>query len=277
MALPLPSSLTPSKVASFKDCALAFRFSAIDRLPEAPSPAATKGTLVHRVLERLFWEFPQGERQLEGAKQILETESRLLKDSSDWTELGLSDDDFLEFVTDSQKLVDNYFTLEDPNAVSASGTELMLESKLGDLKLRGIIDRLDLNEQGELVVVDYKTGRAPGEKFEAGKLGGVHFYAYLCEQLLGRRPAKVKLLYLREPVSISMTPSEQSIKAMSVRASAVWSAVERACEREDFRPNPGRMCSWCSFQEFCPAKGGQLPDPPRLDKTNHLDPAPAHS
>ena len=50
MVLPLPTSLSPSKVASFKDCALAFRFANIDRLPEPPSPAATKGSLVHRAL-----------------------------------------------------------------------------------------------------------------------------------------------------------------------------------------------------------------------------------
>ena len=54
MALPLPVSLSPSKVSSFTDCALAFRFSAIDRLPEPPSIAASRGTLVHAALERLF-------------------------------------------------------------------------------------------------------------------------------------------------------------------------------------------------------------------------------
>ena len=59
MALPLPTSLSPSKVASFKDCALAFRFSAIDRLYEAPSPWAAKGTLVHRALELLYLEAPE--------------------------------------------------------------------------------------------------------------------------------------------------------------------------------------------------------------------------
>ena len=50
MALPLPSSLSPSKVSTFKDCALAFRFSAIDKLPEPPSVPAVKGTTVHRAL-----------------------------------------------------------------------------------------------------------------------------------------------------------------------------------------------------------------------------------
>jgi len=51
--LELPSGLSPSKVSSFKDCALAFRFSAIDKLPEPPSVAATRGTLLHLALQRV--------------------------------------------------------------------------------------------------------------------------------------------------------------------------------------------------------------------------------
>jgi putative RecB family exonuclease len=34
--------------------------------------------------------------------------------------------------------------------------------------------------------------------------------------------------------------------------------VERACEREDFRPNPGRLCDWCAFKAYCPAFGGNI-------------------
>ena len=54
MALEPPTGLSPSRVSSFKDCALAFRFSAIDHLPEPSSLPAVRGTLVHAALERLF-------------------------------------------------------------------------------------------------------------------------------------------------------------------------------------------------------------------------------
>ncbi len=54
MSLPLPTTLSPSKISAFKHCPLQFRFSVIDRLPEPPSPAASKGTLVHRALELLM-------------------------------------------------------------------------------------------------------------------------------------------------------------------------------------------------------------------------------
>ena len=66
MALVPPETLSPSKVSSFKDCALAFRFSAIDRLPEAPSVAATRGTLVHLALEHLFEREPTPTRTWTG-------------------------------------------------------------------------------------------------------------------------------------------------------------------------------------------------------------------
>jgi putative RecB family exonuclease len=136
------------------------------------------------------------------------------------------------------------------------GTELLLTAHVGSLTLRGIIDRLELDADGELVVTDYKTGRAPGEAYEQSRLGGVHFYAFLCEHVLGRRPARVQLLHLREPLSISTAPSEQSIRGLRQQTDAVWSAIELACRREDFRPKPGRLCGICAFRPYCPALGG---------------------
>ena len=81
MALAVPHTLSPSKVASFKDCALAFRFSNIDRLPEPPSPPATKGSLVHRALERLHCR-PADERTVDAALAdlVLATEEVLGSD-----------------------------------------------------------------------------------------------------------------------------------------------------------------------------------------------------
>jgi putative RecB family exonuclease len=71
--------------------------------------------------------------------------------------------------------------------------------------------------------------------------------------VLGERPAKVQLYYLAQPLSIEAAPTEQSVRGHVVRSGAVWRAIVQACERDDFRPNPGKLCSWCSFQEQCPA------------------------
>jgi len=259
MALPLPSSLTPSKVAAFKDCALAFRFSVIDGLPEPPSAPAVKGTLVHRALELLF-AAPPSERTPAKGKECLAQARLDLAADPEFVGLGLSAEAEAAFAAEAEILVDRYFELEDPSTVDPVGLELKLEVQVGSLTLRGIIDRLERDEHGGLVVTDYKTGKAPTLFAEQQRLGGVHFYAYLCEQFYGERPSRVQLLYLSEPVAIMAYPSEQSIRGLQQRTTAIWQAVERACEREDFRPRTSRLCEWCAFRAYCPAFGG---DPSR--------------
>ena len=138
------------------------------------------------------------------------------------------------------------------------GIELQLEAEVGGIRLRGIIDRLELDEGGGLVVTDYKTGRTPHERNERGRLGGVHFYARLCEAVFGRRPSRVQLLYLAEPVAITAHPSDQSARFLDKQVAALWTAVERACRDDDFRPRPGRLCDFCGYRAFCPAMGGDL-------------------
>jgi putative RecB family exonuclease len=255
MSLPVPTTLSPSKISAFKHCPLAFRFSVIDRLPEPPSPAASKGTLVHRALELLMLR-PPGERRLDAALADLERAHRELREHPEFSGLGLTEEEAGAFQADAAELVRRYFLLEDPARVRAIGLELLLSIQVGNLTLRGIIDRLDLDADGQLVVTDYKTGTAPAEGFEQDRLGGVHFYSLLCERLLGRRPSRVQLLYLSTPEVLSFSPSEQSVGAMERRALALYAAVERACQRDDFRPHRSRLCEWCNFRAYCPAWGG---------------------
>jgi putative RecB family exonuclease len=144
--------------------------------------------------------------------------------------------------------------------VRAIGLELRLEAPVGELTLRGIIDRLELDAEGGLVVTDYKTGRAPHPNFERKSLSGVHFYAFLCESVFGRIPSAIRLVYLRSGEIITATPSAQSTRFMTTRTSAVWKAVATACERDDFRPKPSTLCNYCAYQRWCPSFGG---DPSR--------------
>src|SRR5260370_4237252 len=65
-----PRSLSPSRAGDFLTCPLLYRFRVIDRLPEPPSPAAARGTLVHAVLERLF-DHPAAARTPQAARALL--------------------------------------------------------------------------------------------------------------------------------------------------------------------------------------------------------------
>lgn len=254
--LPVPSTLSPSKITAFTNCPLAFRFSVVERLPEPPSPAALKGTLVHRALELLFSEYPRGSRSRVAAQQALDAAWRELAGGEELGCLGLDAAEEAAYLVDARVLVDRYLELEDPDAVNAVGLELNLSTDLAGITVRGIIDRLDELEDGSLAVVDYKTGRAPRNEQSRSRLSGVQMYALMCEAELGRRPSVVRLLYLRDRIVISAAPTDQAMRGTRQRALGVWSAIERACREDDFRPNPSSLCRFCAFQAYCPAFGG---------------------
>jgi putative RecB family exonuclease len=255
MALALPRTLTPSKVTAFTNCPLAFQFTVIEHRPEPPSPHAVKGSLVHAALEGLFWNHSGAGRTVAAAQAELDLAWAELASDPEFVGLGLTADQAEAFLADARTLVGNYFALEDPTKVNAVGIELGLELEQDGMRLRGIIDRLDLGPDGSLTVVDYKTGRAPSARYEQSRLGGVQTYALLCERLLGRTPVEVRLLHLRDPVVISAASTQQTVRGQAQRTAAVWGAIERACAAEDFRPKTGPLCNFCHFKPECPAFG----------------------
>jgi putative RecB family exonuclease len=255
MGVGLPRGLSPSSFSAFKDCPLAFKYSYLDRLPQPPSPAASKGTLVHRALELLMLK-EAGARTLPAALADLDRARHELAEHPDFSELELNEAEWDEFHADAETLVRRYFELEDPSTVTPIGLELRLEVQVGSVRLRGVIDRLELDADGELVITDYKTGAVPNEYREQQRLAGVHMYAFMIDQTLGQRPARVQLLYLSKPEAIIAVPSEQSVNAVARKTGALWSAIATACTRDDFRPHPGPLCNYCTFKPYCPAFGG---------------------
>jgi len=251
----VPTSLSPSRVESFLSCPLAFRFSSIEKLPDLPSVATTRGSLVHRALELLFLEAAP-DRTAEALDRSVEAAITEYRTHPDFTLLSLDDEQTAVFDDECRQLAANYLTMEDPTTIRDIGLELRLEAPVGDLTLRGIIDRLELDADGELVVTDYKTGRAPSPNWERKSLSGLNFYAFLCESIFGKRPAAIRLMYLKSGETITATPSAQSTKFLTTRTNAVFKAVATACERDDFRPRQSALCNYCSYQQWCPEFGG---------------------
>src|SRR4029079_4910570 len=198
MGLPIPQTLSPSSMGCYTSCPLAFKFSYVQRLPEPPSAPASKGTLVHLALQHLHWRPPE-ERTIEAALSDLGRASRELESDAEFSGLELTAEELEQFRADAEVLVRRYFELEDPTRVHTIGVELKLAAELERVTLRGIIDRLELDDDGELVITDYKTGSTPSERWEQKSLAGVHVYSVLCEHVFGRRPARVQLLYLSKP------------------------------------------------------------------------------
>ncbi|WP_354588198.1 PD-(D/E)XK nuclease family protein [Janibacter sp. UYMM211] len=259
-------SLSPSRAADFKACPLRYRFRAVDRLDEAPSAAAARGTLVHAVLEALF-DLPAPERTPDAAVALVPGRwAAMLAERPELATLVGTDDgpDEQAWYAQAEALVHRWFTLEDPTLLEPHERESRVEVEVDGLRLRGIIDRLDVAPTGEVRVVDYKTGRSPSERFEGRALFQMRFYALIIWRSTGRVPDLLQLVYLRDAQVIRYSPDEADLLALERNVRAVSAAIQRAHESGDWRPSPSRLCSWCDFRALCPAFGGTPPPlPPR--------------
>ena len=244
-------------------CPLLYRFRVIDRLPEPPSPAAARGTLVHAVLERLFDEPAKG-RTPDAARTLLTPQwERLSAEEPGLAELFDDDAQRLTWLGEAATMLDRYFTLEDPTRIEPAHREMSVRALLeSGLTLRGYIDRLDIAPTGEIRIVDYKTGTAPREEFEARALFQMKFYAVVLWRTGGTIPRVLQLIYLGNGEIVRYAPDEGDLLATERKINALWQAIDRARTSGDWRPRQSRLCDWCSYQALCPVFGGTPPPLP---------------
>jgi putative RecB family exonuclease len=260
-------SLSPSRASDFKTCPLLYRFRTIDRIPEAPSAAATRGTVIHSVLQRLY-DLPASERTVDSARAMVEPVwQQLQADEPSQSELFADDPDgsrLAVWLESAYQLVDNYFGLEDPTRLEPQAREQLVEVTLDGLLLRGYVDRIDVTADGAVRIVDYKTGSLPREAFEAKALFQMKFYALVLWRLRGVVPTQLKLIYLADRDTLSYTPDATELERFEATLRAIWAAIARATELREFRPSPSRLCDWCDHHSRCPAFGGTPPPFPEL-------------
>jgi putative RecB family exonuclease len=262
------NSLSPSRASDFMACPLLYRFRVIDHLPEAPSIDAVRGSVVHRVLEQLF-DLPPADRTHDRANvllapvwgEFLEREPELAQMFGDDTT------DLAHWLEQCRDLLGRYFALEDPQRLEPAEREVHVATRLeSGLLLHGYIDRVDVSASGEVRIVDYKTGRSPGEHFEAKALFQMKFYALVVWRTRGVIPRMLQLIYLGNAEMLRYEPEERDLLATERKVQALWDAIQRAHADGDWRPNKSMLCDWCDHRAICPAWGGTPPPLPVPDQ-----------
>lgn len=258
-------ALSPSRAADFKQCPLLYRFRAVDRLPELPSTAQLRGSVVHAALEQLYG-MPAADRGPQTALSLVDPAwDRVLAEHPDLAD-GFTDEQRSALLTEARALLTGYYRLEDPTRFDPQSCEQRIEVELADgTLLRGYVDRIDVAGTGELRVVDYKTGKAPPAaralaEFKA--LFQMKFYAVALLRSRDVLATRLRLIYLADGQLLDYTPELDELLRFEKTLMAIWRAIQSAGATGDFRPNPSRLCNWCSHQALCPAYGGTPPPYP---------------
>lgn len=251
-----PEYLSPSSIGTFRDCPQKFKLSRIDRISEPPTWATHLGSFVHEVLEHLYQVDPE-----QRTHEVLRSLAADKWSEGEWegkvlalTERPGTPRDFKIAAFDCMT---NLWKIENPQEVELDGMEHEVLTNVEGVRMKGYIDRFTFDDDGAVVISDYKTGKIPSERFtsEDQKFFQLLAYALMLEASDQETTSKVQLLYLKHAVmhELAATPVKLSIAKGTIVETK--EALDAACASENFHCNVTKLCDWCFYKKsgHCPA------------------------
>lgn len=233
-------TLSPTDIARYMTCPLAYRFASVDRVPPRHDPNRAVGHAVHATLEAHFRPGapPQGANRV-----IARFAVELGRRGVSGTAVGIQAMDRV------RRHIPGYLERVAKSRVRPVGVERAFSLHVGPHIVHGRIDRIDSHPQGGHQLVDYKSGRRPYQESESGRLVLV---AYIegarAAWSIEPRGAVLEYVLDGDHRSVHPDPGERA------------EALERIHEVADsisagrFDPAPGWACRTCDFNLICPAQ-----------------------
>ena len=247
--------LSFTRVDTFEQCPRRFRYQYVDGLPQAPAPQLSFGSSIHATLE---WLYDRKHPVLPSIDEMLQALFER------WESIGYAEvprSEQLEAYEHARRIVRAFHErVEREGFRLPAATEAWFSLPVGDdLSVVGAIDRVDIEDDGTLHVIDYKTNRRARTRAQVRGSLQLAIYALATRELYGRMPASVALDFVVPGVRVAVPVDELDLDAVPGRISAV---AERIRARED-TPIPNRLCDWCDYRAICPAwseEGGLIAD-----------------
>lgn len=248
--------LSPSSLELWRQCPRRFyeeKLAGRERLPGGEE--AFLGTFVHLTLE-LLMQRPSSERTIDSARvdaRVAWEEFGAAEDWIDWCDdTGFDPDgmDGYEFRWRAWESICGLFRIEDPAAVEVVATEQFISARLDGAPVRGIVDRLDRDVDGGLVVADYKTGKVPSQRYREPKNRQLTLYAAMLVEN-GENPNRGRLLFTTHRRELGVPFDPVSVETTVQVVSTAWNDIKTAHATGVWRAAPGPLCGWCPFVEDC--------------------------
>jgi RecB family exonuclease len=253
-------SCTPSRLAAF-DCPRRYRMTYLDRPPPprgAPWAHNTVGAVAHLALHR-WWSLPLSQRTPDEGAALVER---------NWQHLGFRDErQSLRVCVAAAQWVRDYLANRTNPRREPVGVERTVGTCTRRLALSGRVDRIDARD-GELVVVDYKTGRRKLTDDDARGSQALALYVLAVRRTLRRPCRRVELHHLPTGEVAAFEHTEASLAQHQERAERtaddIVAATDTLAAGADpdavFPPAPSPSCAWCDFRPHCAEGRAASPD-----------------
>jgi putative RecB family exonuclease len=280
-----------SKLRSFSNCPLQFRFRYLDRIPvEHEGIEAFTGKRVHEVLEALY-------RALAADPEPPALEALLQLFDAAWerawhphVEVVRREATPADYQRMGKRCLATFYRGNWPFSGDRSlGLEVEMEFDLereprAPIRMRGIADRVAANESGELVIHDYKTSTYLPRKEEI--LADLQLAIYQLGARAHwpeRRDPKLIWHFLAFGRRVTVRLGGPGIQGKETAIRRQVDGIENAVAAGRLGARVGSLCRWCAYRAYCPdyaeregvavlALPPPLPEPPPADRIPRADP-----
>jgi DNA helicase-2/ATP-dependent DNA helicase PcrA len=236
--------LSASKIETYLDCPLKFKFSNILGVPTPPRTYFDIGTSVHAVAEHLT------ELQKEGTAPTEELAFEIL--AKEWNSNAFqSETQENQAKEKAKEMVRTYLKWISENPNTPVAVEQRFQIEIGGVPFNGFIDRVEKTPNGEFEVVDFKTGAVYENSKSIKENPQMNIYALGTEKLYGKLPKKTSLFYLKhDKIVHNEIESSQVEKVKGTIEEKV-----KAILNEEFEATPSfQVCRNCEFWDICDQK-----------------------
>ncbi len=235
------NKLSYTQFDTFKQCPLKYSYRYLLSIPTPPSHASSYGTSVHNTLNEFYQDLKQGAAvQLEHLLALFE---------KNWISEGFDNRSHEEKrKVEGRDVLTKFFEVNSqPAWIIPAYLEKPFNLKIGEARVSGRIDRIDLLEDGTYEVIDYKTGSSKKDT-DLKKDLQLSLYDIACRETLGIRVSKLSLYFIDDNVKVSTSRTDAHLEDCGRE---ILELVEEM-KKSDFQPTPGFQCKFCDFRLICP-------------------------
>jgi RecB family exonuclease len=132
-------------------------------------------------------------------------------------------------------------------------TERRFSIEIGGAQVKGRLDRLDRQANGEVTVFDYKTGR-PKTQEEAEDSLQLSIYA-LGVRNMGQTPSSLVFINLQNGTAVESRRTPEQLRQTEDHVAEIAAKISAG----EFEPKPSAGCARCAYHSICPEHEEPLP------------------
>lgn len=244
----LAATLSASAIQRYEICPLQFKLEREWRIPAEVSAALQYGAAMHRVLLSYYLSRKQN-RPLQEATLL-----ELFR--ADLASAGLSDA-YQHEIYEHKGLRElrEFFSAADVAQAETLHTEEQFNIRIGATELVGRIDRIDRTAAGEVLIIDYKTGR-PKSQEDADESLQLSLYALAAREKWGYCATRLIFHNLEGNTIVTTNRSDAEIQEARSRVEEIAEEIANG----NFEPKVGNHCAVCAYRRLCPKTERRIPE-----------------